>query len=33
MAPTRLGLALRSGSARGWSHIGVIEAGNILDSV
>ena len=26
MAPTRLGLALGSGSARGWSHIGVIEA-------
>jgi NTE family protein len=26
VAPIRLGLALGSGSARGWSHIGVIEA-------
>lgn len=26
MASPRIGLALGSGSARGWSHIGVIEA-------
>ena len=26
MAPTRIGLALGSGSARGWSHIGIIDA-------
>jgi NTE family protein len=26
MAPPRIGLALGSGSARGWSHIGIIEA-------
>ena len=26
MAAPRIGLALGSGSARGWSHIGVIEA-------
>ena len=26
MARHRIGLALGSGSARGWSHIGVIEA-------
>ncbi|BBK36243.1 phosphoesterase [Allostella sp. ATCC 35155] len=26
MAPPRIGLALGSGSARGWAHIGVIEA-------
>ena len=26
MARPRIGLALGSGSARGWSHIGIIEA-------
>jgi NTE family protein len=26
MASPRIGLALGSGAARGWSHIGVIEA-------
>lgn len=26
MATPRIGLALGSGSARGWSHIGVIDA-------
>ncbi len=25
-APTKVGLALGSGAARGWAHIGVIEA-------
>jgi NTE family protein len=26
MVRPRIGLALRSGSARGWSHVGIIEA-------
>lgn len=36
-SPARIGLALGSGSARGWSHIGVIrmleEAGIVPDVV
>jgi len=29
-APPRIGLALGSGSARGWSHIGVIRAAQAI---